>query len=57
MSIAKYNIYFYPYNGRRWVIKTEVYWDGQEMLYAFKKNINNPLLKLYSQLISVAHGL
>lgn len=36
-GIVKYNIYYYPYNGRRWVIKTEVYWDGQEMLYAFTK--------------------
>lgn len=36
-GVIQYNIYLYKYNGRRWVIKTEEYWDGQEKLYSFTK--------------------
>jgi len=36
-GIIQYNIYFYEYKGRRWCIKTEEYWDGQERLYSFTK--------------------
>ena len=36
-GVVGYNIYYYRYNGRRWVVKTEVHWDGQETLYSFTK--------------------
>ena len=36
-GVIGYNIYYYRYNGRRWVIKTEVHWDDQETLYSFTK--------------------
>lgn len=36
-GVIYYNIYFYEYKGRRWVIKTEVYYNRQEKLYSFTK--------------------
>ena len=36
-GVVEYNIYYYRYNGRRWVIKTEVRYDGEESLYSFTK--------------------
>lgn len=36
-GVIQYHIYFYKYKGRRWVIKTEVRYDGTESLYSFTK--------------------
>lgn len=36
-GVIQYNVYLYEYKGRRWVIKTKEYWDGQEKLYSFTK--------------------
>ena len=36
-GIIGYNIYYYKYNGRRWCVKTEVSYRGDETLYSFTK--------------------
>ena len=36
-GVVGYNIYYYRNNGRRWVVKTEVSYRGDETLYSFTK--------------------
>ena len=36
-GIIQYHIYYYQYKGRRWCVKTEVRYDGEETLYSFTK--------------------
>jgi SPP1 gp7 family putative phage head morphogenesis protein len=36
-GVVGYNIYYYRYHDRRWVVKTEVSYRGDETLYSFTK--------------------
>lgn len=36
-GVIQYNIYSYSYNGKRWLVKMEVRFDGKEYLYSFTK--------------------
>ena len=36
-GVIGYNIYYYRYNGRRWCVKTEISYRGDETLYSFTK--------------------